>query len=89
MLSINKKHVYKRVDNSPPTLLETITVEAKMRGNKMKMVTIAVYDTLQDSYQLNDCVGLPQLYRIIREHGYITRYVKTDNGMRMRLVKGK
>jgi len=82
------KQVYKRVDNSPPNLLETLTVEARQRGNKMKMVTIAVYDTLQDSYQLNDCVGLPQLYRIIREHEYITRYVKTDKGMRMRLVKG-
>ena len=83
------KQVYKRVDNSPPNLLETLTVEARMRGNKTKMVTIKVYDTLQDSYQLNDCVGLPQLYRIIREQGYITRYVKTDKGMRMRLVKGR
>ena len=83
------KQVYKRVDNSLPNLLETLTVEARMRGNKTKTVTIDVYDTLQDSYQLNDCVGLPQLYRIIREHGYMTRYVKTDNGMRMRLVKDK
>lgn len=83
------KQVYKRVDNSLPNLLETLTVEARLRGKKTKMVTIKVYDTLQDSYQLNDCVGLPQLYRIIREHGYITRYVKTDKGMRMRLVKDK
>ena len=83
------KQVYKRVDNSPPKLLETLTVEAILRGHKTKMVTVEVYDTLQDSYQLNDCVGLPQLYRIIREHGYITRYVKTNNGMRMRLVKDK
>ena len=83
------KQVYKRVDNSPPKLLETLIVEARQRGNKTKIVTIDVYDTLQDSYQLNDCVGLPQLYRIIREHGYMTRYVKTDKGMRMRLVKGK
>lgn len=83
------KQVYKRVDNSPPKLLETLIVEARLRGNKTKIVTIKVYDTLQDSYQLNDCVGLPQLYRIIREHGYMTRYVKTDKGMRMRLVKDK
>lgn len=83
------KQVYKRVDNSLPNLLETITVEARMRGNKTKIVTIKVYDTLQDSYQLNDCVGITQLYRIIREHGYITSYVKTDSGMRMRLVKDK
>ena len=81
------KQVYKRVDNSLPNLLETLTVEARMRGNKTKTVTIDVYDTLQDSYQLNDCVGITQLYRIIREHGYITRYVKTNNGMRMRLLK--
>ena len=83
------KQVYKRVDNSLPNLLETLTVEARMRGNKTKTVTIDVYDTFQDSYQLNDCVGITQLYRIIREHGYITRYVKTNNGMRMRLLKDK
>ena len=83
------KQVYKRVDNSLPNLLETLTVEARMRGNKTKTVTIDVYDTLQDSYQLNYCVGITQLYRIIREHGYITRYVKTNNGMRMRLLKDK
>ena len=83
------KQVYKRVDNSPPKLLETLIVEARQRGNKTKIVTIDVCDTLQDSYQLNDCVGLPQLYRIIREHGYITRYVKTNRGIRMRLVKDK
>ena len=83
------KQVYKRVDNSPPKLLETLIVEARQRGNKMKMVTIDVYDTVQDSYRLNDCVGLPQLDRIIRENGYMTRCVKTDKGMRMRLVKDK
>ena len=83
------KQVYKRVDNSLPNLLETLTVEARMRGNKTKTVTSDVYDTLQDSYQLNDCVGITQLYRIIREHGYTTRYVKTNNGMRMRLLKDK
>lgn len=83
------KQVYKRVDNSPPKLLETLIVKARQRGNKTKIVTIDVYDTLQDSYQLNDCVGITQLCRIIREHRYMTRYVKTDKGMRMRLVKDK
>ena len=62
------KQVYKRVDNSPPKLLETLTVEARLRGHKTKMVTIEVYDTLQDSYQLNDCVGLPQNYQGTRIH---------------------
>ena len=83
------KVVYQRKTPREPKYIGVInaTVRCKGYAKKYKEVTINVYDTTEDTFAKNDCVGYPVLLRVLKMNGYFPKYVLSERGkMEQRLV---
>ena len=82
------RNTYNRKKPCEPKLLETITGMARKNGKKeYYKVKIDVYDTILDTIDRNQSVGVRQIRRILGEHGYRAEYAMTDCGVRQRISK--
>ena len=84
-----KKTVYIRQKPYEPTFIERVTVKVRETGYKKKYrdMEIDLYDTIQDTFVLNDELGYSATVKAFKQLGYVSVYVRTKYGMRQRMVK--
>lgn len=84
-----KKNVYIRQRPYTPNYIETVVATVRIKGyqKRYKDITVKLYDTISDTFELNDELGYLSAVRLFKKLGYASVYVKTEHGMRQRMVK--